>query len=70
VLAEKSGAAGDEGQEIAHVAAISGNNDMSIGTLVAEAMEKVGRNGAITVEDGSGLTSELLTGTKLSGLTW
>ena len=47
------------GQEIAHVAAISGNNDMSIGTLVAQAMEKVGRSGAITVEDGSGLTSEL-----------
>ena len=46
-------------QEIAHVAAISGNNDMSIGTLVAQAMEKVGRNGAITVEDGSGLSSEL-----------
>jgi chaperonin GroEL len=46
-------------QEIAHVAAISGNNDTSIGTLVAQAMEKVGRNGAITVEDGSGLTSEL-----------
>ncbi|HEU0202957.1 MAG TPA: chaperonin GroEL [Burkholderiaceae bacterium] len=47
------------GQEIAHVASISGNNDMSIGTLIAQAMEKVGRNGAITVEDGSGLTSEL-----------
>ncbi|HTT13537.1 MAG TPA: chaperonin GroEL [Burkholderiaceae bacterium] len=47
------------GQEIAHVAAISGNNDMSIGSMVAQAMEKVGRNGAITVEDGSGLTSEL-----------
>ena len=46
-------------QEIAHVAAISGNNDMSIGTLIAQAMEKVGRNGAITVEEGSGLTSEL-----------
>jgi chaperonin GroEL len=47
------------GQEIAHVAAISGNNDMSIGSLVAQAMEKVGRNGAITVEDGSGMSSEL-----------
>jgi chaperonin GroEL len=47
------------GQEIAHVAAISGNNDMSIGSLIAQAMEKVGRNGAITVEDGSGMTSEL-----------
>jgi chaperonin GroEL len=46
-------------QEIAHVAAISGNNDESIGTLIAQAMEKVGRSGAITVEDGSGLTSEL-----------
>ncbi len=46
-------------QEIAHVAAISGNNDMSIGALIAQAMEKVGRSGAITVEDGSGMTSEL-----------
>jgi chaperonin GroEL len=46
-------------QEIAHVAAISGNNDMSIGELIAKAMERVGREGAITVEDGSGLVSEL-----------
>ncbi|MGZ9075162.1 MAG: chaperonin GroEL [Burkholderiaceae bacterium] len=49
----------DSTQEIAHVAAISANNDMSIGELVAQAMEKVGRSGAITVEDGSGITSEL-----------
>ena len=47
------------GAEIAHVAAISGNNDRSIGELVAQAMDKVGRDGAITVEEGSGLASEL-----------
>jgi chaperonin GroEL len=45
--------------EIAHVAAISGNNDMSIGDLIAQAMDKVGREGAITIEDGSGMVSEL-----------
>ncbi|HJV71549.1 chaperonin GroEL [Ideonella sp.] len=46
-------------QEIAHVAAISANNDRSIGELVARAMDKVGREGAVSIEDGSGLTSEL-----------
>ena len=46
-------------QEIAHVAAISANNDRSIGDLVAQAMDKVGREGAISIEDGSGLVSEL-----------
>ena len=46
-------------QEIAHVAAISANNDRSIGELVASAMDKVGREGAISIEDGSGLVSEL-----------
>lgn len=45
--------------EIAHVAAISGNNDRSIGDLIAKAMDKVGRDGAITIEDGSGVASEL-----------
>ncbi len=45
--------------EIAHVAAISGNNDRSIGDLIAQAMEKVGREGAITIEDGTGISSEL-----------
>jgi chaperonin GroEL len=48
-----------DSQEIAHVAAISANNDRSIGELLARAMEKVGREGAITIEDGSGLASEL-----------
>jgi chaperonin GroEL len=46
-------------QEIAHVAAISANNDRSIGDLIAHAMDKVGREGAISIEDGSGLVSEL-----------
>ena len=46
-------------QEIAHVAAISANNDNSIGELLASAIDKVGREGAITIEDGSGLESVL-----------
>ena len=46
-------------QEMAHVAAISANNDRSIGDLIARAMDKVGREGAVSIEDGSGLVSEL-----------
>jgi len=46
-------------QEIAHVAAISANNDRSIGDMLAGAIDKVGREGAISIEDGSGLVSEL-----------
>jgi len=46
-------------QEIAHVAAISANNDRSIGELVARAMDRVGREGAVSIEDGSGMASEL-----------
>ncbi|MEN3304262.1 MAG: chaperonin GroEL [Micromonosporaceae bacterium] len=45
-------------QEIAHVATISAQ-DPTIGDLIAEAMEKVGREGVITVEDGSTLATEL-----------
>jgi chaperonin GroEL len=45
--------------EIAQVAAISANNDRSIGEMIADAMEKVGREGVITVEDGKGLANEL-----------
>ncbi|MCM5569274.1 chaperonin GroEL [Burkholderiaceae bacterium FT117] len=45
--------------EIAQVGTISANNDASIGALIADAMEKVGKDGVITVEDGSGLASEL-----------
>lgn len=46
-------------QEIAHVAAISANNDRSIGELLSQAMDKVGREGAISIEDGSGMVNEL-----------
>lgn len=46
-------------QEIAHVATISANNDRSIGDLVARAIDKVGRDGAVSIEDGSGIDSEL-----------
>ncbi|BAL23814.1 chaperonin GroEL [Azoarcus sp. KH32C] len=45
--------------EMAQVAAISANNDEAVGALIAEAMDKVGREGVVTVEDGSGLASEL-----------
>ena len=45
--------------EIAQVATISANNDPAIGEIVANAMEKVGKEGVITVEDGSGLAGEL-----------
>src|SRR5450631_2821577 len=46
-------------KEIAQVGAISANADVSIGNTIAEAMEKVGKEGVITVEDGSGLQNEL-----------
>jgi len=49
----------DTRKEIAQVASISANNDTSIGEMVAEAMQKVGREGVITVEDGKGLANEL-----------
>ncbi|OFZ89824.1 MAG: chaperonin GroL [Betaproteobacteria bacterium RBG_16_66_20] len=45
--------------EIAQVASISANNDEGIGEMVAEAMQKVGKEGVITVEDGKTLKSEL-----------
>ncbi|MFO0384640.1 MAG: TCP-1/cpn60 chaperonin family protein, partial [Pirellula sp.] len=38
--------------EVANVGAISANNDMSIGSLLAEALERVGKDGVITVEEG------------------
>ncbi|MCE2421935.1 MAG: chaperonin GroEL [Gemmatimonadetes bacterium] len=48
-------------REIAQVAAISANNDMEIGELIADAMEKVGKDGVITVEEARGLETELET---------
>nr|DAU07773.1 MAG TPA: chaperonin [Caudoviricetes sp.] len=46
-------------EEVAQVGTISANNDKQIGKIIAEAMEKVGKEGVITIEDGSGLTDEL-----------
>jgi len=46
-------------KEIAQVGAISANADTAIGKTIAEAMDKVGKEGVITVEDGKGLENEL-----------
>ncbi|MBS6360915.1 chaperonin GroEL [Burkholderia sp.] len=46
-------------KEIAQVGAISANSDTSIGDRIAEAMDKVGKEGVITVEDGKSLADEL-----------
>jgi len=46
-------------KEIAQVGAISANADVDIGKIIADAMDKVGKEGVITVEDGKGLNSEL-----------
>jgi chaperonin GroEL len=46
-------------KEIAQVGAISANADESIGKIISDAMDKVGKEGVITVEDGSGLENEL-----------
>jgi chaperonin GroEL len=48
-------------KEIAQVGAISANNDKEIGDLIAEAMEKVGKDGVITVEEAKGLETTLET---------
>ena len=46
-------------KSIAQVGTISANSDHSIGDIIAEAMEKVGKEGVITVEEGSGLENQL-----------
>src|SRR2546426_5930738 len=48
-------------KEIAQVGTISANNDSEIGKLIAEAMEKVGKDGVITVEEAKGLETTLET---------
>ena len=48
-------------KEIAQVGSISANNDAEIGNLIAEAMEKVGKDGVITVEEAKGLETTLET---------
>jgi len=46
-------------KEISQVGAISANSDESVGSILAEAMDKVGKEGVITVEEGSSLQNEL-----------
>ncbi|MBI4712790.1 MAG: chaperonin GroEL [Planctomycetes bacterium] len=46
-------------EEIAQVGTISANGDKEIGTMIAEAMEKVGKDGVITVEEGKSLKTEV-----------
>ena len=46
-------------KEIAQVGSISANSDADIGDIIAKAMEKVGKEGVITVEDGKSLQNEL-----------
>ncbi len=48
-----------DSKEIAQVGTISANSDTHVGDIIAEAMEKVGKEGVITVEEGSGLENEL-----------
>ena len=49
----------EDSKAIAQVGTISANSDTSVGEIIAEAMDKVGKEGVITVEDGSGLENEL-----------
>ncbi|HSC59563.1 MAG TPA: chaperonin GroEL [Gemmatimonadales bacterium] len=51
----------DKKEKIAQVGTISANNDAEIGKLIADAMEKVGKDGVITVEEAKGLETELKT---------
>ena len=49
----------EDDKSIAQVGTISANSDEEIGTVIADAMGKVGKEGVITVEEGSGLENEL-----------
>ncbi|HKR63408.1 MAG TPA: chaperonin GroEL [Thermoanaerobaculia bacterium] len=48
-----------EGKDIQHIGTISANNDEEIGSIIAQAMEKVGKDGVITVEEARGLDTIL-----------
>ena len=49
----------EDNKSIAQVGTISANSDESVGSIIAEAMEKVGKEGVITVEEGQGLENDL-----------
>ncbi len=54
ILHKQSQLVGDKLDKIKQVASISANNDESIGNLIAEAFDKVGKEGVITVEEAKG----------------
>ncbi len=56
---EKASTPCSDSKAIAQVGTISANSDESVGAIIAEAMEKVGKEGVITVEEGTGLNNEL-----------
>lgn len=58
-LKELSKTIGDDKEKIAQVGSISANNDRTIGDLIANAMEKVGKDGVITVEEAKGTETTL-----------
>lgn len=60
-LQKQSEVVGDDFAKIGQVASISANNDEVIGTLIADAMKKVGKNGVITVEEAKGTETEVKT---------
>jgi len=47
------------GDAVSQVASVSANNDVTIGNIIADAMEKVGKDGVITVEEGKSMDTEL-----------
>jgi chaperonin GroEL len=60
-LQEQSQTVGEDNNKIKQVASISANNDEVIGTLIANAMAKVGKDGVITVEEAKGTETEVRT---------
>ncbi len=60
-LSKQKSLVGDDNKKIKQVASISANNDDIIGSLIAEAMQKVGKDGVITVEEAKGTETEVKT---------
>src|SRR6476620_3746365 len=58
-LKKQSQSVGDNNEKIEQVASISANNDATIGKLIAEAMQKVGKEGVITVEEAKGTDTKV-----------
>jgi len=56
---KKSSISVKEKKEMAQVGSVASNNDMEIGELIAEAMERVGKDGVITVDEGKSLATEV-----------